>query len=36
MKTSYLLKKLFKGNMFDLIFFFVADDPACSQPSKTK
>lgn len=35
MKTSHLIKKLFKGNVFDLIFFFVADDPASPKPTKT-
>lgn len=33
MKT--LIKKLFKGNVFDLIFFFVPDSPARSQTTKT-
>lgn len=26
MKTSHLFSRLFKGNVFDLIFFFVSED----------
>lgn len=33
MKT--LIKKLFRGNVFDLIFFFVAENPVSSQTTKT-
>jgi hypothetical protein len=35
MKTSNLIKKIFKGNVFDLIFFFVADKPASTKITKT-
>lgn len=34
MKTSNLIKKLFKGNVFDLIFFFVDDHHVSSKTTK--
>lgn len=33
MKT--LIRQLFKGNVFDLIFFFAAQNPVSSQTTKT-
>lgn len=33
MKT--IINKLFKGNVFDLIFFFVAENPVSSKTTKT-
>ncbi len=33
MKT--LVRKLFRGNVFDLIFFFTTENPGSSQTTKT-